>query len=455
MSLLPLCHTSCHILVSSSRRLLGLGKSNSVVANIVDGVPFPEECIAEDDKRASRLGDVEAHEGADAAALNLKDVVVRTDGEVVAGEGEGEVGEGVTLLALNGVLAVVTLLGTNLLVEKLSKSRGKGNEGSAGVKDGTGVVQGSRLATEGDLVEVNLPVSLAAERDLGHLAGVVIFVDTTEHGLALSALIVGVAEVEAEDGLIKEALVKHAVKRRDNAVYRNGVVAKAHDTVEAAKGKGKTRLRGRLGEQLVLDLEVANLDGVLADVALKAARAIPDGKVGAVLLVGGRLAVVVLRVQVAGDGAAVTTGNPQVGATGVQNDLELLRRSADGDLREVLSVEEVADGDGVAFLRLDGGLLEHLLGMALGTDAHVFLAKSLHVVTNVGVLLSVCQLLKHVATDVVADGSRDGAYQLLGQRDLLQRHLVDAGGGGASRDGGGQECGSLHDCSGMCLMGLR
>jgi hypothetical protein len=438
--------------VSSSRHLLGLGETNGVVANIVDRVVFPEESVTENDQGASRLGDVEAHEGADAAALNLEDVIVRADGEVVPGKGEGEVGKRVTLLALDAVLAVVTLLGTNLLVEQLSKSGGKGNEGSAGVEDGTGVVQRSRLATEGDLVEVDLPVSLAAEGNLGQLAGVVVLVDAAEQGLALSTLVVGVAEVEAEHGLIKKTLVNHAVERRDNAVHGDGVVAKTHDTVEAAKGEGKTGLRGSLSEQLVLDLEVANLDGVLADVALKAAGAIPDGKVGAVLLVGGRLAVVVLGVQVAGNGAAVTAGNPQVGATGVQNDLELLRRGADGDLREVLSVEEVADGDGVAaLLGLDGGLLEHLLGVCLGTDAHVLLAERVHVVTNVGVLLLMGQLLVRIAT---IDGSCDGAYQLLRQWDLLQRHLVHAGGGGASRDSGGHDCSSLHDCGDMCLMGM-
>ena len=434
-------------------RLLGLGEADGVVADIVNGVVFPEESVTEDDEGTSRLRDVEAHERADAAALDLKDVVVRADGEVVAGEGEGEVGERVTLLALNGVLAVVTLLGTNLLVEQLSESGGEGNEGSAGVEDGTGVVQRSRLVTEGDLIEVDLPVSLAAEGNLGQLAGVVVLVDTTEQGLALGTLIVGVAEVEAEDGLVEKTLVDHAVERRHNAVDGDGVIAKTHDAVETTKGEGKTGLRGRLSEELVLDLEVANLNGVLADVALEAAGAIPDGEVGAVLLVGGRLAVVVLGVEVAGNGAAVTAGNPQVGATSVQNDLELLRRSADGDLREVLSVEEVADGNGVAaLLGLDGGLLEHLVGVALGADAHVLLAKRLHVVTNVGVLLFMCQLLVLIAT---IDGSCDRAYQLLGQRDLLQRHLVHAGGGGASRDSGGEECGSLHDCGDMCLMVMR
>jgi hypothetical protein len=393
----PLCQPhyqirkSVTVSFSSLKRLLGLGEADGVVANVVDGVVFPKESIAENGERSSWLWDVEAHEGADAATLNLKNVVVRANGEVVAGKGEGEVGERVTLVALDGVLAVVTLLGTNLLVQQLSKSGGEGNEGSASVEDGTGVVQRSRLVTKGDGVEVDLPVRLAAERDLGHLAGVVVLVDATEHGLALGALVVGVAEVEAEDRLVEQALLEHAVERRDNAVHRDGVVAKAHDAVEAAKGKGKAGLRGRLGEQLVLDLEVANLNSVLADVALKAARAIPDGEVGAVLLVGRRLAVVVLGVQVAGDRAAVTAGHPQVGATGVQDDLELLRRSADGDLGEVLGVQEVADGDGVAALGLDGGVLEHLVGVALRADAHVLLAERLHVLSNVGVLLMTCQ----------------------------------------------------------------
>ena len=382
--------------MSVLKRLLGLGEANGVVANVVDGVVFPQESVTENGERASWLRDVEAHEGADAAALNLENVVVRADGEVVASKSEGKVGERVTLVALDSVLAVVALFGADLLVEQLSKSGGKGDEGSAGVEDGTGVVQRSRLVTKGDGVEVDLPVRLAAERDLGHLAGVVVLVDATEHGLALGALVVGVAEVEAEYGLVKQALLEHAVERRDNAVHGDGVVAKAHDTVETAKGKGETGLRGRLGEQLVLDFEVADLNSVLADVALEAARSVPDGKVGAVLLVGRRLAVVVLGVQVAGDRAAVTAGNPQVRAAGVQDDLELLRRSADGDLGEVLGVQEVADGDRVAALRLDGGVLEHLIGVALRADAHVLLTERLHVLTNVGVLLMLCQWLPPV-----------------------------------------------------------
>ena len=47
---------------------------------------------------------------------------------------------------------------------------------------------------------------------------------------------------------------------------------------------------------------------------------------------------VVLAVEVAGDGAAVCGWDPEVGATSVKDNLELLRRVADGNLREVYKV---------------------------------------------------------------------------------------------------------------------
>ena len=40
------------------------------------------------------------------------------------------------------------------------------------------------------------------------------------------------------------------------------------------------------------------------------------------------------------------------------------------------------------------------------------------------------------------------AYQLLGQRDLLELHLVDAGRSGAEQRGGCEEHGALHDGGG-------
>lgn len=99
-----------------STRLFGLGQSNGVVAQVVDAVPLAQECVTQDGQGPHGLGEVHAHEAADARARDLQDVVVGADGEVVAGEGEGHVRQRVTLLTLDGVLSGEGLLGTNLLV---------------------------------------------------------------------------------------------------------------------------------------------------------------------------------------------------------------------------------------------------------------------------------------------------------------------------------------------------
>lgn len=57
-----------------------------------------------------------AHESRDARALNLKDIVERTDAEVMAGEGERHIWEPGTLVAFDSVLTIVALLGSDLLV---------------------------------------------------------------------------------------------------------------------------------------------------------------------------------------------------------------------------------------------------------------------------------------------------------------------------------------------------
>lgn len=64
-----------------------------------------------------------------------------------------------------------------------------------------------------------------------------------------------------------------------------------------SEGEGEARLLGCLGEQHILDLEVADGEVVLGDEALHGARAVTDLEGGAVALVGRRRARVVLGVQ--------------------------------------------------------------------------------------------------------------------------------------------------------------
>lgn len=96
--------------------LFGLGKTDGVVAQVVDAVPTAQESITQNGQGTNGLREVHAHQRADAGALDLKDVVVGSDGEVVASQGEGEVGQTSALVTVDSVLAVPRLLGANLLV---------------------------------------------------------------------------------------------------------------------------------------------------------------------------------------------------------------------------------------------------------------------------------------------------------------------------------------------------
>lgn len=337
---------------SNSQHLLGLGKTNLAVAKIVDAVPLAQESVTEDSERTNRLREVHAHEGANAGALNLQNVVKGCDGKVVAAQGNGQVGERVALSTVDCVLAVPRLLGANLFVaiaaisykntirwqhnlQELSNSRRQSNQRSTGIQDDTGVVKLSNTVAKCKGVKVDLPVGLAAERDLGELSSVVALVNTTKGSLRGITVLAGITQIKGKYGLVKSLLVQQVVERGHNLVHRDGVETETEDTIEFAKGESQTRLAGGLGKVLVLDFEVTDGDNIVRDKALQAARAVLDGELTAVLLEGRRGRRVVLAVQITSDRAAGRRGNPQVRATSVQDDLEALRGCADGNLRVV------------------------------------------------------------------------------------------------------------------------
>ena len=64
-----------------------------------------------------------------------------------------------------------------------------------------------------------------------------ILVDTTEHGLGLITLVVGIAEIEGDHGFIDKLLVNHLVEGRHDLVDADGVEGKAHDSIETAEGE--------------------------------------------------------------------------------------------------------------------------------------------------------------------------------------------------------------------------
>lgn len=115
-------------------------ETNGVVAQVIDRVVLPQEGIAQDGQGTNGFGEVHAHEGRNAGALDFEDVIERRDGEVVTSESEGEIREDVALLALDRVLSVPALLGTNLGVQELGDGGGKRDPTvvSTGLADYTG-----------------------------------------------------------------------------------------------------------------------------------------------------------------------------------------------------------------------------------------------------------------------------------------------------------------------------
>ena len=94
---------------------------------------------------------------------------------------------------------------------------------------------------------------------------------------------------------------------------RDGVICQTEDSVKLAESKRQSGLLGRLTKQLVLDLQVADLEHIFADVALDGSRTVLDGESRSVLLVGRGSRGVILCVQETGDAGAAGSGDPEVG----------------------------------------------------------------------------------------------------------------------------------------------
>jgi hypothetical protein len=80
-----------------------------------------------------------------------------------------------------------------------------------------------------------------------------------------------------------------------------------------AESEGKAGLLGGLSEDLILDGQVTDGEGVLGNKALEGAGSIADGELGSVGLVRRRRSRVVLGVQEASNRRALAGRNPEVG----------------------------------------------------------------------------------------------------------------------------------------------
>lgn len=263
--------------------LLGTSKTNSILAQVVNRVVASEESISKNNERTSRFGDVHSLEGRDTGTLKLQYIVGSRETVVGTGKVKGDVRQRLDSFTLNGVLAVPTLLSANLLVQQVGQRAGENVQGSAGVKDGASAIEIGNFVTKSNRIDVDLPVSFAAEGNVLNLAGIVGLVNTTK---GHCATLVAAAEIEGEDRLVQELLVNHVVKRRDNLIDRNGVIAETKDSIKSAEGESQAGFLSCLSKVLILDFQVTNGHDIVGDKTRQAARAVPDLEARAILLVG-------------------------------------------------------------------------------------------------------------------------------------------------------------------------
>lgn len=102
--------------------LFGLSEANSIVTQVVDAIPSPQESITKNGQRANGFREIHAHERADTRTLYFENVVIGADGKVMASQGQSKVGKRSFLGAVDGVLPIPGLGSTDLLIasEKLA-----------------------------------------------------------------------------------------------------------------------------------------------------------------------------------------------------------------------------------------------------------------------------------------------------------------------------------------------
>jgi len=96
--------------------LFRLREPNAVFPEIVDGVILSQKGVADDPDGAEGGRNVDALEGRDTCSLGVQDVVCGGETEVVAREGECDIGEGGDFVAVYGVGSVPGLFGADFFV---------------------------------------------------------------------------------------------------------------------------------------------------------------------------------------------------------------------------------------------------------------------------------------------------------------------------------------------------
>lgn len=238
--------------------------------------------VAEDDRVLELRRNLHSHEAVQALSLSeggdLENVLLGSQGVVLAVNSHSDCGEGVTVGA-------VLVDGTNLGVDLVDQVLVTYKEGGSAVNDSFAAADSESGTVDLDIIEADFPVSFADELVVSEVRLGEGGVNSAEDQLAAGSAVLG--EVEGEAVVVNETLLIHLLEDGGYTISSDAGEGESQDSVELGSDEGGTAEGSHLAEGDFGDLDSTEVDAVLAEESLDAARSVLDLDGGAVLVVGG------------------------------------------------------------------------------------------------------------------------------------------------------------------------
>ena len=342
--------------------MVSLGESDLLVSNVVYITEGSDEGVTKDPGRSesTTIHGEGSEDTVSVSELEIKDVFNLRDGVFLSTDGEDDVRK-VLRAARDGVDSIdEVVLGVGGRDDSVDVAVGTSEPGSTSVGDDLGGL-GVGVASDGEAVNGELPVSEGRELGVDGVGVTVLGVQSTvgdQTGVSSFRDLGLSVEPDGEERLVE--LAEGVLDWGNDVVDSESGPSETEDTINGlvsedfSDGFGKT-------EGLVGDGDSTEVEGIRSQVSVAGSRSVLDGEELSVLDVGGGFGGVEavlgeagIRVSLASLSVALDVDNPEVRATGIEDNGEVLAGGSEGDNTKVEVIvvidERLASSVGVADL---------------------------------------------------------------------------------------------------------
>jgi len=333
--------------------LESFSETDLAVLIVEDGVELLHETITKDPERTDRGSDIHAHESRDACTTFVHDVFLRSENEGFAVKDELEVGKSAVVRAVEPRALGTADDAAKLAVDHVDLvSRASDHRGTRVDDSLAALLTADVVVHEVDSVHLDLPVVPEGKRNVREFTLEESLIITTEGELTAHHARGVTSKPEGEHLPVNKTLLHELVPHRSSVTDRDSIKGKTKDTVELAESESHAGLLLDFSKVNTLNSKISKTDDIIADVTADVAAAVHDLKLGAIGLVSAALRGIVTAVELAGELSALAGRNPEVARASIEDNLELLRRSTDGDGAIELSLGVITQGNIVVVTKL-------------------------------------------------------------------------------------------------------